>query len=150
MKKRNFCLVLAALTLALALAGCGGKKPFVVDDVVEGLNGSAAFSETLERLEWNVFVRYYGLDGDALTDGVAYGSTGATAEEFAVLVFENDEAAEEGRAALERHVADQMEANRDYRPGDMPKLEKAVLERRENTVLLLVANDYAAAEKIVG
>lgn len=150
MKKRVFALILVCLALALALAGCGGKKPFVVDDVVEGLNGSAAFSEALEGLERDVFVRYYGLDGGALVDGAAYGSTGATAEEFAVLVFEDEGDAKVAEETLQGHVADQIEANRDYRPGDIPKLEKAIVERRENTVLLLVANDYEAAEAALG
>lgn len=150
MKKRAFALVLACLTLALALAGCGGKKPFVVDEVVEGLNGSAAFSETLEGMERDIFVRYYRLDGGALADGAAYGSTGATAEQFAVLVFEDEEEAKTAEATLQDHVADQIEANRDYRPNDIPKLEKAIVERRENTVLLLVANDYDAAKTALG
>lgn len=150
MKKGAFSILLAGLILALALVGCGGKKPFTVDEVVEGLNGSNAFSETLEGMERSVFVRYYGLDNEALEDGAAYGSTGATAEEFAVLVFVDEAGAEAAEAVLRAHVSDQLEANRDYRPGDIPKLEKAVVERRENTLLLLVANDYEAADKALG
>lgn len=150
MKKRIFALTAACLALVLALTACGGKKPFAVEETVAALRDSAAFSEELEPMEREIFVRHYNLKGETLTDGAAYGSTGATAEEFAVLVFQDDAAAEVGEAALRNYLEDQLEANRDYRPGDMPKLEKAVVERRENTVLLLVANDYGGAEKALG
>lgn len=147
MKREKWtALAVAAALLLTLLSACGGKKPFEVEPVVETLADSAAFSETLEELSWPVMVRYYGLNEADLEDGRAFGSTGATAEEFAVLIFADEAAAQAGEALMKTHVADQLEANRDYRPQDMPKLEKAVVERRENTLLLVVANDYGPVD----
>ena len=50
---------------------------------------------------------------------------------------------------MERYVQGQIEANRDYRPAEIPKLEDAVLDRRENTLLLVVAADTQAAKDAV-
>lgn len=143
-------LIALALTLTLFLTACGGKEPFDPSAAAQALNASDAFSETLEEMDKSMFTRYFALDEASITDGVAYASTGATAEEFAVLVFVDDHAAQKGEAAMKTHVADLLEANRDYRPNDVPKLEKAQVERRGNTLLLLVANDYDAAGKALG
>ena len=43
----------------------------------------------------------------------------------------------------------QIQSNRDYRPDQIPLLEGAWLEQRENTLLLAVASDLEAAQKAV-
>ncbi len=43
----------------------------------------------------------------------------------------------------------QIDSNRDYRPQELPKLESAVIQQRENTVLLLVAGDLEAAQGVL-
>ncbi|MBO5918802.1 MAG: hypothetical protein J6Q14_08570, partial [Oscillospiraceae bacterium] len=58
-------------------------------------------------------------------------------------------AAQTAAAALEGYLADQILANRDYRPAQLPKLEQAQLLCRGNTVLLLVANDYAPTAQLL-
>ena len=39
------------------------------------------------------------------------------------------------------YVQAQLEANADYRPQEVPKLEKALIDRVDNTLLLLVASN---------
>ncbi len=149
MKTKLFAVI---LVLALLLSACGGgEKPYSVKDTSEALlEGDGVFSEELIPLERAVFVPFLGLDDEKLTDGAVYVSSGSTAEELAVLEFADENAADSAIAQVEEHLDNQKESNENYRPQEMPKLENAVLRRRGNTILLLVADDYEAAEKIVG
>ncbi|MEG0596990.1 MAG: DUF4358 domain-containing protein, partial [Oscillospiraceae bacterium] len=48
---------------------------------------------------------------------------------------------------LKQRLADQKEANLEYRPMDMPKLDSAIVNQQGNSVLLVIANDADAASK---
>ncbi|MEG2421166.1 MAG: DUF4358 domain-containing protein, partial [Oscillospiraceae bacterium] len=141
-----------ALPLMLAfllLTSCAPKSApeYRPADVVTALTESAAFSEKLEPLDQDVFCGLYGLDAATLVEGAVYCSTGATAEEFAVLKLKDQAAADSAYQLLKTRLADQKEANREYRPQDMPKLESALVDQRGTTVLLVIANDNSAAQK---
>ena len=140
-------LVSAALTLALllSLAACGSKEeepaPFSPADAAALLE-SGAFSETLEPIDADVACALYGIDEATVTDAAVYGSTGTTAEELAIFILADEEAAQAALTALGYRVTDRTAAMASYLPGEVPKLEKALLEQRGNTVLLVGASDY--------
>ncbi len=90
-----------------------------------------------------------GLAREQFTGAIAFRSTGATCEELALLTFADEASAQTAAFALAGYIAAQVEVNKDYRPKELPKLEQAVLERRSTTVLLMVANDYEAAYKLL-
>lgn len=142
--KRIFGFVLAA-AMVFALVGCtDSKEPFNVERDTEALLDGGAFSEELEEMDEVIFTRLYGLEEGTLTEGKVYGSTGATAEEVAIFAFSDEEAAKAGVALCEERLEYLKESNVEYRPQEMPKLEKAVVRQIGNTVLFLVANDYDA------
>lgn len=137
----------AALALVLALSACSGGKTAAGYDpaaVSKALLDSGAFSETLEALDADLVPGLYGLE-TAPEEEAVYTSTGATAEEVAVMEFAGQEAADAALKALETRVSDQKDACRDYLPAELPKLEKAVVKESGKTVLLVVANDYEKA-----
>ena len=76
-------------------------------------------------------------------------SAGATCEEGAVLVFASADQANTAVDALSSYIDGQITANEDYRPGELPKLEDALISRRGETVLLVVAGDIDAAKQAV-
>lgn len=137
--------------LCLMLAGCGGggaKQPFDPAATVQALlDAPGVFTEDLERLDREVLDQLYGLEDREVAQAVSWYSPGGTAEEATVLLFESETAAAEFMEAAWGHIADQKEANESYRPQELPKLEKAVVERRGTSLLVLVAADYDAAEK---
>ena len=148
---------LLALVLAVGLAACGGQREtgsrYETEDV-QAMADAGAFSETLEELDGDTAFALYrlgeaGLERSQLTGCALLRSAGATCEEGAVLVFDTEDHAQTAQEALERYVQGQIEANRDYRPAEIPKLEDAVLDRRENTLLLVVAADTQAAKDAV-
>lgn len=149
--KRLWSLILAA-ALALGLTACGGEKePFDPEETTAALLGTqGVFSEELERLDTTIALAQYGLGGYLDVEVAAYRSTGATAEEVAVVRFGAEEDAKDYETKAAAYLEEQREANVDYRPQEMPKLDKAVAERRKNTVLILVAADPTAGAAVLG
>lgn len=156
---KRILTMLLALGLVLGLTACGGKG----DDApslyqtshVEAMVKAGAFSEDLEEVDSDTaFALYrltdYDLTREDLKECAVFRSAGATCEEGAVLVFTGAEKAEKAVDALKDYVAGQIEANADYRPAEIPKLEAAVVDRRGETVLLAVASDLDAAKSAVG
>lgn len=90
-----------------------------------------------------------GIAPELLTDLRAYRSAGATCEEVAVFLFSEETAAQAALNTLQFYLDTQIQTNKDYRPAEVPKLEQALLERRDTTVLLLVATNYEAAYELL-
>ena len=66
-----------------------------------------------------------------------------------MLIFDSEGAAETAKKSLEAYIQSQIDSNRDYRPGEVPKLEGKWLDQRGNTLLHLVADDLNAAQTAV-
>ena len=153
--------LLLALLCLIPLAACGkteeASAPFT-PDLLQQISDAGAFSEPLELLEGDILFAIYlladsrytlkDLDLDAC---VGLRSTGATCEEAAVLTFTGLE--EDKLAGVENslkgYLQAQIDANTGYRPAEIPKLEKAIVERRGSTFLLVVANNYEAAKQAI-
>lgn len=140
------------LVMLLGLAACGDKaaKEFDAETTPQALMDAGAFSEDLEEVEPVVLLQLYQLDESKVAAAAGFGSTGLTAEEVAVFEMTDEAAAQEAESLLQAHLEYQKESNVDYRPNEMPKLDKAVVERRGKTLLFLVAADYAAADGVLG
>ena len=155
--KKYMSLLLAGV-MALALVACGGQtepapRRFELSDV-QMLADAGVFSEELEELDADIaFALYHladcGLTLKDLTDAAVLRSSGATCEEAAVLVFTDVEKAELALTALEDYIQSQIDSNVDYRPGEIPKLEDAVVSWRGHTLALVVANDVEKAKDIL-
>ena len=156
MKKRILSLALA-ITCLFTLSSCGGGADGPTGYTTEAvtlLAEGGAFSEELEQLDGDIAFALYGLAGYGLTlkhltDCTMIRSTGATCEEAAVLIWETEEQAIQAKEAMKDYLQNQIDTNADYRPAEIPKLENAKLSQLGKTVLLVVANDYSAAEKAV-
>ena len=157
MKRIGMMALALAMGLSL-LAGCGGKnsgETAYTTDQVQKMVDAGAFSEQLESLDGDTaYALYklgdYELSREDLTDCAVLRSAGATCEEAAVLIFADSDKAEQAEKALKDYVSGQISANRDYRPNEIPKLEGALVEQKDNSVLLVVANDMDAAKGVVG
>lgn len=152
-------LIALALSLVcvLGLAACGSKDdPANAYEVTApaAMQKAGAFSEELEALDAETaFALYhlgdYGLTAADLTDSAILRSSGATCEESAVLVLADEAKAEKAAEALKAYVEAQINANTDYRPDEIPKLKKAVVDQQGSTVLLVVSNDMEAANSVL-
>lgn len=155
---RCFTILLSTLLLILSLTACAPASTPTVSftpDTAADILESGAFSETLETLDLDTAWMLYGLTDagltrEQLTGGAVHRSAGATCEELAVLIFTDEAAAQLAMTALEDYAQVQMDANRNYRPAEIPKLEAKVLEQRENTLLFLAAAQPELAEAVMG
>ena len=138
MKSLLIRLMPAAL-LCLALTACGGggavgQTPYDPETAAQALLDSGAFSDALDTVDQDTAAALYGIDADTITGSAVYTSLSAGAEEIAVLVLTDEDAA---AAAL-----DGLES---YQPDEVSKLDSAIVEQRGNSVLLAVAADAEKA-----
>ncbi len=144
-----------ALALVLGLTACGGKKENYKTGDVQAMVKAGAFSEELEELDGDTAFALYkladaGLEREDLKDCAVLRSAGATCEEAAVLVLSDNQKAKSAGKALFAYIDQQIAANEDYRPAEIPKLKGAYCNTWGNTVLMVVASDMDAAKTALG
>lgn len=149
-------LICGMVCCLLLLSGCGTGEPekeasFPAAVTTQALLDSGAFSEQLEELELEIAAMLFWLEGD-VTDyegSKVYYSTGATSEVAAVIALRDAGQAEAVETALSNWVSGQIEAERNYRPAEVEKLEHAIVEVRGSSVLLVVAADWEKAQTAI-
>ena len=156
---KKFLAILLSLVMVLSLAACSKEgnndaPPLYGTFHVEAMAKAGAFSEELEELDADIaFALYkladYGLAREELTDCAVLRSAGATCEEGAVLVLSGEKAAKSAGDALKTYVQGQIDANVDYLPAEIPKLEGAYIDVKGSTVLMVVADNLDAAKDAV-
>ena len=158
MFKKRFLLVILALIFALGLCACGDggtsessepPKPLTVD--IEGLAAElldgVTFEDELFRIEDEMISFYYEIPEGG--KGVFYYGSGATAEEVAVFELTDANQADEFLAVAQEHIEDQILSYEDYIPGEVARLEQAVVECHGKYVVVCVTADPETAEKII-
>lgn len=150
---KKMIALLMGLVCVIGLTACGGnetKTPELDPDWtdVQAMVDAGAFSEELEEVDADTaFMLYkladYGLVREDMLQATVLRSAGATCEEAAVLIFADADKAAIALSAVNDYVISQIESNKDYRPNEIPKLEAALIERSNETVRLVVANDLS-------
>lgn len=153
-KIRKAAAALLAAALVFALAACGQEKEpeLNIDEFGEELYAAGTFGEQLYALDESVAQGLYGVD--AQTRCWVRAGSGATAEELAVFETEDSQAASALAEKLQARNSDRIESYSSYIPGEVPKLENAVIISGGCYVVLCVATDASAvkelAEKTLG
>ena len=132
--KKIFVMLALALTLTACGGGAGNSDRYEAAQTA-AMAEAGAFSEELEEVDADTAFALYRLAGA----GLSREDLKAGADQ-----------AEAARGALEDYVQSQIDANTDYRPAEIPKLESALVDRRGETLLLVVASDLDAAKGAVG
>ncbi len=136
-----------AFSLILVLSACGGKKEAFspAKDAARLRDTQGVFATGLTQIDQATACALYGIDESTVTASAVFGST-SSAEELAIFTFSSQEEAQAAQPLLQYRVEDRTEELRDYLPDELPKLEKAIIEVREDSVLLVVASDYGPVE----
>ena len=149
--KRMVSLCLLCV-MALGLCACGQKEETsVLDDAALAgeLLESGAFSQELEELSAGKAEAFYSVAEDKLQSARMYHAAGTSKEQIAIFQATDEEAAKTMASGLRDLLAEWIEADRNYAPEEVPKMEKAVLRQSGVWVILVVANDSEAAAGIV-
>lgn len=128
--------------------GSEQKRPYNEEDV-KTLLDAGIFSEEPEQLDLEIACGLVGVDEGLVESCRFYLPTSTNAEALALFVLKDAGDAESVKAACEGWIGNQIESYSSYGPEHVPKLEGAVLRVRENTVLVVVGADPAAAQSAV-
>lgn len=146
MKKKALLLVILIFGV-LMYSGCG-SNPLVLDTdtAAQSLLNNLTFSDELTKISAETMSRIYSVEAADVVKSAVYISTGATAEEIAVFEAADAEAASRIKTALSQRIQEQQEAYQNYNPQELDKLSKAILQSRDNYVILCVAQDAEATK----
>lgn len=149
---KKFLSVFLSGALLLSLAACGEKAPTAFDpvkDVQTLLDTNQVFAETLEAVDQATACALYGIDEATVTASAVYMANATSAEEVAIFTLADEAATQAAATQLGYRIDDRIDELTSYLPGEVPKLEEAVVETRGNSVLLLVCSDYDGAKKVL-
>lgn len=133
-------LLMVLISLCL-LWGCSNQESVVIDLASLGkqMQEEIAFDDELNLLSTDMIPALYGIDN--AVEAYVYMGSQATAEEIALFKFANAEDASAGKATLEDHLEKQKQDYANYIPEEVARIEKAVLRKEGNYVLLCVSYD---------
>lgn len=155
---KRFLSVLAVAGLFSSLVACGNRSTTVPFDPPTDskvlLETPGVFDSSLEEIDISTACSLYNIDETTVEDGAVHlGSTGVSLEELAIFTFTDETAAETAFTCLQYRIEDQKEASADYAAflkDEMEKLDGAIVEQRSNSVLLVIAADYAPVHTFLG
>lgn len=166
MKKIATLTICAVMALsAAALTGCGDssdsskagssksaakEEPKDISTVSDKLLNEITYKDQLTELNEDKIEGVTGVSKDLFKSAKVYRGSGATAEEIDCFEAVDEDAAKQIESALESYVEDLKARFKDYAPGEMDKLEKAVLVRDGKYVFLSISDDDAKAKEIIG
>jgi len=141
-----FCMIFGMFT------GCTQKvKPseYDLDALSQQLQESAAFSDILSPVTKEIAASFYGFADADVTDCVVLCSTGATTEEIALFKCASEEAAAKLKANADTRVETQRTVYESYAPGEMPKLDDAIVTQNGLYVFYIVSADASKAQAVL-
>ncbi len=149
---KKICKISGILFLILAmLCACGqkGEVALNVEEMAEALQSGITFKDQMNEVELPIFYALYNLSEEEVKNAVMVGSTGATAEEIAVVEATSADAAKKVKDAVSERVAFQRSGFENYVPQELEKLEDPVIVTKGNYVILCVSDDDQKAQEII-
>ncbi|MSS64942.1 DUF4358 domain-containing protein [Velocimicrobium porci] len=140
-----------SICLMGSLTGCieSTNQQISVKDLAKELKTEINYQDELSKLDKDVAIEMYQLDGIEVEDCIVYVSTGATAEEIAVISAKNGTDASKIEEAFEKRVEEQKNSFKDYVPEELKKLDEAVIEEEGNIVVLSISDEDEKAEALI-
>ena len=138
MKKTGLLAVLTAGVLLLA--GCGGEaKTIDAQALAKSLATEIKYDDTLKELTADEISMLVDLPEDV--DSVMYAGSGSTAEEVGVFTAKDSNQAKETMEDVQKYLDDQADSFQDYVPEETKRIGNAVLEQKNQYVVLCVSGD---------
>ena len=142
--KRFARLSLLLCALCLLLCACSKEEsapPYTAADA-RSLVEAGAFDGAMEEVDAFIVSMLYGISEESITECVGFLAinTSVSADEVTVLVMKDEESALAAAEACKARAASQIASCASYCPDQVPRLEKATVLRRGNTVLFAVGN----------
>ena len=135
-------LALCCLLLTACTSAPKEKEPVPQPEALAAeLLATGAFSEDLALAETDVGRFLYALEDLNAPGLVFYFSSGAVAEEIAILPCADEAGAQQAMSECRGRLDNLITLYKQYKPEEVPKLDKAVILQRGNTVVFCAAAD---------
>lgn len=148
MMKNTSVFMLFALLIPV-LASCGqNTQPYSTGDA-QALLDAGVFDGDMVKVESFPSI-LYGIECEGVADCVSLraANTAASYDEVTVLILNDAETAENVVKALWEIVESEIENAKSYCPAAVPRLQAAVIERIDNTVLFAVGDPDALPDAV--
>ncbi len=148
-------LLLAAVCAAFLLTGCGGNggssKEVSVDvaALADELNKDTVTTDTLSETKSDMLPSIYFFEDGQVTESKAYMSSGATADEIAVVKCKDADTTKDVEKLFETRVKNQSDLYATYKAEESDKLKGAIVRSAGSYTVLVVCDDYDKAEEIL-
>ncbi len=153
MKKTAVTVLTILLALSAILSGCGKQAAADVNaaSIAQALMDGLTFQDEMKENDISIVNNFYPtVDASTLAGFKMYkGASGGTAEEIAVFEAKDAEGVAAIEEAVQMRLEDLMFQFEDYVPEEVKKINDAVTETKGKIVVLVVADDADAAQKIV-
>ena len=151
--KRSIAILLSFLIFAGIFSACSsGSKEIDISTLSQELLDSDAFPDGLEAVDLKAGCYLYGLDsgeGGPIAEAQFYLSSGAVADEFALIKTDSKDSAANVKAAIEARLEYLKTSFESYNPGEVSQLENAALKISGVYVVFVCADNQSTADKIL-
>lgn len=147
-------LIPFVLLLALLLSACSkpapAPQPYTTADLETLLEQPDLFNTELAQVDGDLAAMLYALDASTVTEAHLYMAvnTSVSADELALFLFENNNAATAAVDICQARINGQIEVCRSYCPAAVPRLESAVVSQVGNSVLVVVGSPELSADQV--
>lgn len=148
---KKLLVITVALCLAVAMfAGCGTQaKEYNIHALAESIEKSGSFTDILSQVTTSQAIKLYKIDSSLIKDCAVYCSTGATTEEIGIFQCKDEESAKIVETAAKARADAQKAAYESYAPGEIPKLDDAVIKCEGVYTFYVVSDDPTAVAALI-
>lgn len=143
--KKIIAIISALILSIVCLAGCGGSE-IDMTAAANSLLTEVTFAEELQPTSENIALRRLGINETDVESCIAYASTNAVVDEFAVVKATNPEGVE---SSIRSHIDSQIQTYQSYAPDEVEKLNSAIVQVSGNYVIYVVSSDNSSAQSVV-
>ena len=144
MKKIITALTAFVITV-MCITGCGGSS-IDINTVSNGVLTGVTFAEQLQQTSEKIALKRLGINEADIEECVAFTSTNAVVDEFAIVKASN---IDNVTAAIDAHIANQISTYESYAPDEVAKLKDAIVKTVGDYVIYVVSSDSAMAQSVV-
>ena len=139
-----------------AFGWCSNLKSITLSDNLKTIDSEALakslateikYDDTLKELTADEISMLVDLPEDV--DSVMYAGSGSTAEEVGVFTAKDSNQAKETMEDVQKYLDDQADSFQDYVPEETKRIGNAVLEQKNQYVVLCVSGDSDQAKEII-
>ncbi len=140
-------LIITLLLLSLVLSGCNQKNVEIdTEQLLEELQEQLPFADQLSPIKENMIYHLYPIDSKNVMSITVLTSSGATAEEIAIIQTSD---VEEAKKAIDQRIETKRNDFANYLPKEVEKLKDPVIVTKGNYVILCISDDSEKARTII-